>query len=204
MTRQFNQTVQCPACGHSHSPEVPFKQWIRNEPELDSVQHGLVVMDCDQIVHRYKTHTDKLGTRDVQCLMIIEVKTHGAKVTLAQRDTLSLLSQLLNNMRDTPTYKSTKRRANDKTRDVNAHSHMIGRSIRVFSFGAFLLTMSGDCPETSEWIKWDNKDIDIATLIRILRFDLNPVTLQEMDFRRHHAERVYDMPLFSFAGAEKL
>src|SRR5208283_4280506 len=88
MTRTFGENVCCPFCGKWHTAETNFERWMRNKEELDSRIEGIVRFDCDIILHRYLFHDDKKGSRVFQCIMFIEVKTHGAEPSASQEDTL--------------------------------------------------------------------------------------------------------------------
>jgi len=72
--------------------DVPFCDWMRSNPELPSysASHaiGFVATDVDVLVHRYLTSVDGVGSRQVQSLGQIEVKTHGGDIHKSQRDTL--------------------------------------------------------------------------------------------------------------------
>lgn len=176
MTRAHNTPVECPRCGHGHTAESAFQRWMRNNPHMDS-KDGHVRSDLDFIIHRYKSPD---GSRHIQCMMFVEVKTHGAKVSESQGKTLSILRQLLQNQGDRSTYCSDGR----------------GGPFRMIrSFGGFELRMSGACPETSVWIEWNRKRISIQTLNEILTFDKNPITLKKMDWRynHHHPDKTLDL-----------
>src|SRR6187399_274333 len=99
MTRAYRGLVHCPSCGTSHSAETAFERWMRGEPALDSRTAGIVRFDCDVLLHRYCLVTDQKSSRNLQCLMFVEVKTYMAEPSDAQRDTLSLMSQVLRNRR---------------------------------------------------------------------------------------------------------
>ena len=198
MTRQFREQSKCPKCGTWHATEQPFKEWIRNHPRLDSRKHGIAVFDCDQIIHRYKIHADRYGSRDVQAVMFIEVKTHGADVTPSQLDTLSMFAQVLRNGRQTPTSPKHGRHASNHVPPTAVYSKMLQKNVQLRLYGGHLLRMSGDTPDDSEWMEWDRKPITRSTLVKLLRFELEPHTLRPMSWRRHH--RPDDSPLFAGIG----
>lgn len=158
MTRTYSGLVHCPRCGEPHTAETAFERWVRLEPKLDSREYGLVRFDCDMILHQYKRGV----SRDVQCLMFVEIKTFSSEMTPAQHDTLSLFSQLLR-------------------KQDGAMSPIAGRVVQVRMFGGHLLQLSHDDPTISAWMMWDNKPISVDQLIGLLRFDLNPDSLGVMD-----------------------
>lgn len=188
MTRPFRAQTKCPDCGSWHTIETAYERWMRNSPELDSTQAGIVRFDCDVLLHKYKMYEDKKGSRDLQCLMFIEVKTHNADVSEAQRDTFSMLSQVLRNRRKNIHSDKKGRHAFEHVPPAKVWSHKERRWVSLRMFGAHLLQMSGDDPETSLSMQWDwNRKIDLQTLIRILRFELDPDSLKPMDWRRRYS-----------------
>lgn len=178
MTRLFGQTFQCPQCGHRATLETQFSRWVRGHNLLES-REGLVVLDQDMWVHRFKTD---LG-RCFQCLMLVEVKVLGANLTDAQRDTLHIINQVTRNRRATPT-KPLRYQAGNSPQKV--HSVIYGSEALLKAWGVHVLRFSGLGPQDSEWISWDNKPIDRETLVGLLRFDLDPDTLKPFDARKHH------------------
>jgi hypothetical protein len=178
MTRPHNQRYHCPNCKTEATFETLFGRWIRNHPDLDSGK-GYSVIDCDYWVHRFKTYED----REFQCIMLVEVKTHESNLSKAQRDTLFIVNQIMRNRRQTPT-KDKKYEAGDSI--LKAYSVMLGRKVNVKVFGVHKLVFSGLGPDDSKWISWDDQMIDEPTLARILRFDLDPDTLNPLDLRSHH------------------
>lgn len=193
MTRQFNQTYKCDNCGSTQKMELPFRKWVRENGLLDSRKSALVIYDCDLLLHKYILHTDKIGSREIQAMMFIEVKTQGANITLEQRDTLSILSQMLRNRQETPTKKLYIKQATSAP--VKVFSIRNNKYVRLFAFGGHLLQISGDSPANSDWMRWDNTYlITEDVLIKLLRFEIDPETLRPMEWRRHHKQ---EAPLFS-------
>lgn len=160
-----------------YGSDTEFCAWMRSCAELPSYSKdfGFVASDNDITVHRYLTSVDAVGTREVQGIMQIEVKTRTGKPSTSQMDTISKLNLF-----------SGKKKS---------------RGVEVTFFGVFLLVMEGTNPDDSKnmwWgviprnqiftdanlLKW--KPINRATLIRLLRFDLHPVSLTTKTFRRHH------------------
>jgi hypothetical protein len=178
MTRQHNQQHHCPNCKTWSTHETLFGRWIRNNPELDSGK-GFSVVDCDYWIHRFKTFEN----REFQCIMLVEVKTCGADLSMAQRDTLLMVNQIMRNRRQTPT-KEKRYEAGDSI--LRVRSAMMSRDVNAKVFGVHKLRFSGLGPDDSDWISWDDKMIDEPTLSQILRFDLDPDTLNPIDLRSHH------------------
>ena len=182
MTRQFNQQIHCPNCQTWITHETSFGRWIRNNKDLDSSK-GYCVSDQDYWIHRFKTFRN----RDFQLLMLVEIKTMGAALTTAQKDTLHLVNQIMRNRKQTPTKELKFQLGNTIAK---TYSIMAGKEVLVRLYGMHALTFSGLGPNDSEWITWDKYDVDIETLTSILRFDLDPDTLKPIDLRNHHPEEM--------------
>ena len=187
MTREFGQQHHCAMCGAKSSIESTFSRWLRANDDLES-SAGHVFVDTDLWVRRYKT---ALG-REFQLLMLVEIKTHGAQLTDAQRDTLYMINQVMRNRRETPT-KKLKHQAGTSPMDV--YSTMLGRRITLKAFGMHVLTFSRLGPDDSQAMKWDNQPINSNQLRDLLAFDLDPDTLRPMDFRSHHSTNGRQMTL---------
>lgn len=183
MTRSFNAHYHCSVCKTWQTQETAFGRWIRNNPKMRS-NEGYCVTDLDMTISEYKTvHQFKSGySRDFQLLMDIEIKTMGADVSPAQRDTLHIRNQLMRNRRQTPTKGLFFQAGNAN----EVFSVMNGRKIIVRCYGVHLLRFSGLGPDDSEWISWDQKTITVDQLTGLLRFDLDPDTLTPIDLRNHH------------------
>lgn len=189
MTRPFNQQFHCPNCKTWHSAETLFGRWIRNNPSLDS-KSGYVVTDQDYWIHRYKTDHG----REFQLIMLCEIKTMGADLTIAQTDTLHIVNQLMRNRKQTPT-KELRHQAGTTPR-ISVFSAMQGHHVNVRAYGMHVLTFSGLGPDDSEWIRWDKQEVNLETLTGLLRFDLDPDTLKPLDLRVHHrTARTQVLPL---------
>ena len=158
-----------------------FGRWIRNNPDLDSGK-GYCVVDQDYFVHAFKTY----GNRAFQCLMMLEIKTLGAKVTDAQRDTLHIVNQLMRNRRETSTSNGQATRFQSGFGVSTVRSLMARGDVRVRAYGVHVLTFSGLGPDDSDTTHWDKKEINLEQLTALLRFDLSPDTLAPLDLRRHH------------------
>ena len=141
-----------------------------------SFLRGTTVNDWDMILHQYKTPVDNTGTREVQCLMFVECKTRFGAIASTQQETLWMLHQRL--------YWKGKTRK-------------IGRAepVTTWMYGVSFLGCETDNPATSQVFRWQRfaadgtlttQHIDLDTTLAILRFDLDPDTLNALSFRRHH------------------
>ena len=126
---------------------------------------------------------------------MVEVKTHGAKPTAQQHDTVHVVGQFVRNRRLTPTKDNNYRQIEPVINE--AYSPLNSRSISVRAFGFHLLQFEKTCPTDSKWIKWDRVHISAEDLERILMFDVDPDIqngIVKMDNRSHHAQS--EMVLF--------
>lgn len=188
MTRAFGGHLDCPHCGASMTAETELEREIRNEPTVDSCRVGIVRFDLDILLHRYMFHTDKRGSRDIQAMMFIEVKTNGAVLTLAQRDTLSILSQCLRNRRRNINSDKKGLHLENHIPLAMAYSHVLRRKIALRLFGGHLLQLSGKGLKSSSIIMWDGKRIDVETFWKLIRFELDPDSLRKLDLRRRYSD----------------
>lgn len=161
--------------------DTPFSDWLRCHPELHSVKRAFTANDLDYVVHAYRTPCDRLGTRQVQHIMILEVKSMGADMTDAQRDTFDILDQILRNTVNSPRKKA------DGIPARKCRSLIANGNVTVRIYGCHKLQMSGSRPDSSRWLVWDKRQIDEPTLLKLLRFELHPDTLAPLSDRRHHA-----------------
>jgi len=186
----------------------PFHEWVRNHPELDSVRECLCIGDSDLWVHRYGTRRSRLGVnRDVQYLMLVEVKTHGRDMGAPQRDLLAIVNDLLR----TNAWKE--QRANGQFISGHAqnartvYSYIAGKRVRVYCYGVHKLRMSGASPQTSQWMTWSDgggveQYITVDQLLGLLRFDLNPDSLRPMEHREHKRRDEPPPALFDYPAEE--
>lgn len=156
---------------------TPLEQWIRGNRKLDSYLAGLSVTDSDWWIHQYKTHNDKIGIREIQNLMLVELKFFGKAVPYHQQDTLHVVDVAL------------RQKKNIKLPMFNRRGTRIVRM-----WGVHTLILSGQCPLSSAWMEWDGKRIGVDTLEDVLTFARNPDTLRLRSERRHH-KNLYN-PLF--------
>jgi hypothetical protein len=172
--------------------DAPFMAWLRSqEKELPSYSAnvGFVATDVDLFIHRYLTGLqDAIGTRDIQALMMVEVKTRGGNVRDSQLDTLAKIHACCG-MREVDYY---------------------GQILR--HFGVSFLFLSGTTPDDSEqmtWGRFDTRKLDRQQiksrpitkerLFELLRFDRHPDNFSNRTFRRHHLtgeiEQIVKAPL---------
>lgn len=175
---------------------------MRDDPELDSQDAGIVRFDCDVLLHKYKVTVDKKSSRDLQCLMFVEVKTHSAPIDAPQRDTLSLMAQVVRNRRRNKHRDKRGRHCGDHDPLASAFSWLLGRNIRLRMFGGHLLRLSGSDPLDSERMTWDGKPITLQQLRALLRFELDPDSLQPIDWRRRYSS-FEERTLFSSHGENR-
>ena len=194
MTREYRETVKCEHCGRYTRTLDPFNRWVHDHPRLHSVRDSITVNNPDVIIHRYRIGEDNLGTRLIQAVMWIEVKRHGARPELSQKDDLHIVNQMLSNERATPT-KAGPRWSRPRHAPVQIYSALLKRKTFLWAYGVHSLYLSGSTPDDSNVILWDKREITVEQLVRILRFELHPTTLAPNDeIRRHHKRK--QLPLF--------
>jgi hypothetical protein len=174
--------------GYISSLRSAFSEWLRSVPGLDSRKAALYITDLDWIIHNYATTEDRNGPRRFQNLMIIEEKSNGAVVRPEQQDTLQAIDQAL---------RPLSRREEGKA-SVSRITALDGSSTKLSYYGLHYLTFTGRGPLDGK-IQWDGKEITVDQLERLIRFDLHPFSLRDMDakHRRHHHNKSADLPLFS-------
>lgn len=160
--------------------DIPLMAWCREKGKTGelpaySEQCGLVQTDVDAFWHRYKTCVDKLGSRDLQVFMEIEWKTRGGNLTDSQADTYRKKHAMIQ-----PSLK------------------WHGQELK--NFGVTVVRLSGTTPDDSEWIKWGRfirghaigmnwTEISVDQLLKLMRFDMHPDSMNDNPFRRHHITR---------------
>jgi len=172
--------------------ESAFSAWLRSEPRLDSRSARLSVQDVDFWIHKYRASRDTRGSRSVDHMMLLEVKTHGRRVDFAQRETLGLARRLLDSkfvFNDNERVRTTKLTMNNEVREVKF-------------YGYFALELSEGCPLTSETIRWHGRVIDLEVLIEVLDFARHPRTLRPLQDRRHQPPGAKQLHPDLFVGAE--
>lgn len=159
--------------------DTPFGAWLRRQAELSS-QH-FVASDIDWVIHRYKPEIDSVGTREVNYMMFVEVKTFSACLNNSQHESLWFQHQFF------------------QAKQGKKSLMLVGAKARraVWHFGVSVLVFTGGSPEDSQ-IQWrrfrsdgslSRRSITEHELVRLLRFDLHPDSLNQMSARRHHKTR---------------
>lgn len=174
--------------------ETPFGKWLKSKPELDSREYCPSITDSDFWVHRYTPRQERgHDVRQViDYIMNIEIKCFDRNMPFAQSDTLMLVNQLCR----IPCTNKNGRRITAKLKEIRPGR--VGRRL-VRCFGVHLLQMSNDRPDTSHEMRWDAKYVlTEESLIRLIRFDLDPDSPSRLlDTRRHHRRPAYEIhPIF--------
>jgi len=199
MTPPWREYIPCPACGAQVSTEQPFDAWVRLHDQLDSVKDGINITDGDKIVHRYMVRTGGVRDKTVQYLMSLEVKAFEADMKLNQKDTLHIWNQLIRTVH-WKTQRDKGRFTADHQQNVAVvYSVLNGQKIQINSYGVHVLRLSHGSPDDSEWMTWDGKRIHAGELVRLLRFELHPDSLREME-NRHHKKTPPRQPLLFGGG----
>lgn len=178
-------------CTRTFGRDVAFMDWIRTNPTLDSRRDRMSVVDIDVLIHRYRDRHEPNPKKRIDNLLVLETKSHArgpAQLTLAQDDTWSVLNAL---------WRSRVRR--DNTGAVRNYPVVVnGERRRVRWWGVHVLAMTGDRPENSDHGMWWNERTDpvsVDMLECLLRFEIDPFTMQKIDYRDHHEWERTRMPL---------
>lgn len=190
MTRSMNSRISCPTCRAQMTMETHFERWMRENSLLDS-RCGIVRYDLDVLLHKYMELTDGFGDRTIQAMMFIEVKTNGAKLTDAQKDTLGILDQVLRNRRRNINGTLDSRNASDHVPMATVFSRLLDKKVCIRMFGGHVLRFEKNGPDDSSWIQWGGLDrmfnIDKDQLVELLRFKLDPDNPNKtLDIRRRY------------------
>jgi len=169
---------------------------MRKHPGLDSVRECISVQNTDVWVHRYSPRKEKRRKHPtvgelIDQIQHIEVKAFDAEEPFAQKDTFSVVDDLL---RSTSIRKNGRRYA-AKIKDRRKP----GQKRFVRWLGHHVLQMSSDRPDSSDRLIWDGKHtITEDVLVQLLRFDRNPDHPDRfLDTRRHHVppKKEHQLPL---------
>jgi hypothetical protein len=171
----------------AYGEDSDFGDYIRKQPGMDS--RKLAVNDCDWMFQRYRTTVDSIGTREIQSIMWVEVKTRGAVPRKSQLETLSLFHEGA----------------------LRASKSTWARGQKVIRHhGVSVLSFTGTSPLNSEVIWWGRfrsddlmdihwRQVTEAQMIGLLMFDLHSDNLTPQPYRRHHKtgviEQLVTLPL---------
>lgn len=159
--------------------DTPFSHWLRTNENMPSTK--IVATDADMIIHRYMTVVDSEGTRDIQSIMTLEVKTRGGSPSSSQADTLFKVH-----------------RSSYTPRLIQVNGELVK------NWGVSILSMAGTSPDNSEWLVWGrfledgsidwgdkfgDRYIDLDTLEKLLSFEIGPDDRRSNPLRRHHKTR---------------
>lgn len=187
MTVGFRARIACPHCAGTVNTEERWKAWIRHNPNLDSQIHGLFIGDSDLWVHKFGSRKSRVEgwNRDIQYLMMVEVKTFGKAVEAPQRDKLNAIDAVLR----TKPWKEQRELGQlmpghpQNVRRV--HSLIAGKPVRLICHGVHVLRMDDETPGTSSWLLWDDRPISREQLEGLLRYDIDPDSLRLLEHREH-------------------
>lgn len=164
----------------AYGEDSDFGDYIRKQPGMDS--RKLAVTDRDWMFQRYRTTVDSVGTREIQSIMMVEVKTRGAVPRKSQLETLSLFHEGA----------------------LRASTSPWLRGERVIRYhGVSVISFTGTSPLNSELIWWGRfkaddlidiywQKITEAQMISLLMFDLHSDNLTPQPYRRHHKTGVIE------------
>jgi hypothetical protein len=201
VTTDWRETAQCPNCGTHVATEQPIKTWIRKHEDLDSREKCLWIGDSDLWVHKWaEQRTRHRGyNRDIQRLMLCEVKTYWRDMDESQRDTMWNIDRLLR----------TKAWKDQRLSGMFAVGHLqnvrvvyglrAGKPIVLHCYGVHKLRMDGPTPDASNRLEWDNKKISVEQLLQLLAFEISPDTFKPIEDRVH--KRLVDQPTLELPWA---
>ena len=213
MTIPYRHKIACPHCRGELSLEEPFKTWLRENKLLDSVNHCIVIGDCDLIVYRYGSRwsPERQRDRSIRWHQIVEVKTFDKEPSRSQDELHFITNQLLTT--------SKKVERTDTGLFENGHINNIRhvyvdmpaefggeKQVLVLSYGVQLLQLSGRCFATSERIRWNGVEVSLDEVTELLSFKRHPVSLQPLDHAKMHKAAKEEPPtLFSiWSGVQAL
>jgi hypothetical protein len=158
---------------------TPFGVWLRKQSDIDSHQHAFIANDQDWLFQRYRLDArDKVGTRDLQALMDVEVKTRNGRPNSSQQETLWFRHQRLD--------------SKDRLLRIGPRSR-----VSVWNFGVFVLVLGVEEPKNQSGMLWgkfnqqgelDYQPIlwvaDLKDILSFRTFPDNPC--ERFSWRRHH------------------
>lgn len=160
--------------------DEPVCDWIRTNRNLDSISCSLCVTDKDMSFLKFVTYVDGIGTRNLKLMQNVEFKSFGKCLMPQQQEELFFSHQLL-------------------AKKKKLYSTYMKKPVGVWHYGYSILRMiGGDRPDrcdSMEWARFENNgellktEVSENTLTELLAFNLDPQTLQPIEFRRHHKTR---------------
>lgn len=141
----------------------PFNLWLNDQRHglLDPVKWRMLYSDLDFVV----LFNERTRSPKEVWFYLLEVKTHGSdRSTPANAVTRSLLNHAC-------------RAIGGEIVTLPMWSVAEQRLVRYF--GSHFLVLSGTSPEDSSSLLWDGQLIEVDTLVRLLRFQVNPLQLTE-------------------------
>lgn len=149
-----------------HNPEQfsVFKRWFnshRND-ELNPAKYRFSHSDIDIIIYRIETFWF--------LLFMIEAKGHQKDSSTNWRGYQQELCNILNGTFEELHGKTISLFSNDKL-----------ESKRFWYLGYHVVCYENEIPSEDKKIWWDGKEIDLATLYKCLRFDLDPRSIKPFD-----------------------
>jgi hypothetical protein len=176
----------------TYGQDLSFMKWMRENPRLDSRADRLAPTDIDLIVHQYRDRTEANPKLRIDNMMLVEIKTRTtgpAKLRISQADTYAVLNAWFSAM----SIGGTNGRRFVRTCRLRVN----GEDRRLRVWGSHVISMSGDRPENSVGLWWDDRDEPVSegTLEQLLNFKISPFTFRSIDYRDHHANEQGRWPL---------
>ncbi len=135
-----NTDLVCPRCKKTVKVGTKFSKWLRNESSLDS-KYGYANHNLDYVFYAFRDNW----------LITIEEKIENGNSTFSQRETHSVLTQMLKNGCQMPIQTS------------------YGKKIIEYR-GHYIIQFEKTNPEDSEWIKINDENYTKKELIFMLSF----------------------------------
>lgn len=170
---------RCPECGQPHW----FRYWVADN--VPGSKDGICTGDFDMPFHRFSRIVDGRGVRDIEHLMVVEIKTADEKLGAAQRDTLSVFNGALESM--VPVDGAP---INVKSRP----GFILKGDKKIVWHGVHLLRAPAQPCEVGPFY-WDNQRIYSDTLARVLAFEFDPnKPSRRLDIERRHKRKPIEYP----------
>lgn len=161
-----------------------FRHWVGDRCKSSAEFN---VTDGDLLLHRYRRIEDKLGSRDCEDIMLVEIKTGREELRPNQRDTLSVFNQCIEALAPQQT---TPIGVKGRTAFIEPGDK------KIVWHGVHLLRVPKQRQPAGPWY-WDGQRICTATLIAVLNMDNDPKQPERtLDIHRRH-KKAKPMPLFN-------